>query len=224
MENNEKNPTAHRAEGRSEGGEGKRPQGGQNHNRNRNHNHHRNPNQNQNQNQNQNNGSGGNRNNPTQNGGRPKNGGNEPQRGGKEPEARHPSTPSAQPQPAKSNEEARRSTHATGRPQRNIRRATSQADLPDMDNLLIEDTGKTDPPAPVSDDAPDAAEVERILERDIFEKPVEVIPEVLPEGKLVIAGIRFRAGGKNLLLRSRSADLQGGSVCHRGDGPRIGVR
>ncbi|MBO5511388.1 MAG: stage 0 sporulation family protein [Clostridia bacterium] len=67
-----------------------------------------------------------------------------------------------------------------------------------MDNLLIED-GVSGAPAAcpkISEDAPDAAELERILERDIFEKKDESIPEFLPEGKVVIAGIRFRTGGK----------------------------
>ncbi|MBQ4112457.1 MAG: stage 0 sporulation family protein [Clostridia bacterium] len=47
-----------------------------------------------------------------------------------------------------------------------------------------------------SDDAPDANEVARILDRDIFSRQEDSIPDVLPEGKLVIAGIRFRTGGK----------------------------
>lgn len=98
--------------------------------------------------------------------------------------------------PAESSD--RRHPPATGRPQRNIRHAPVRADLPDMDNLLIEDNvgsaSVTDPRS--TEDAPDAAELERILERDIFEKKDESIPEFLPEGKVVIAGIRFRTGGK----------------------------
>ena len=91
----------------------------------------------------------------------------------------------------------RRQPYATGRPQRNIRHNAAQADLPDMDNLLIED-GMTAAraTAAVSEDAPDAAELERILERDIFEPAREPIPDVLPEDKVVVAGIRFRPGGK----------------------------
>jgi cell fate regulator YaaT (PSP1 superfamily) len=45
-------------------------------------------------------------------------------------------------------------------------------------------------------DAPDAAEVEKILESDIFARREETIPEYLPEDKVVVAGIRFRTGGK----------------------------
>ena len=98
--------------------------------------------------------------------------------------------------PAESSD--RRQPPATGRPQRNIRHAPARADLPDMDNLLIEDGVSGAPAASpqISEDAPDAAELERILERDIFEKKEEPIPEFLPEGKVVIAGIRFRTGGK----------------------------
>ena len=202
MDNHDKN-SATRNEGtprnegapRAEGGEGKRPQGGQNHNRNRNHhnnhNHNRNQNQNQNQNQGQGQNSNSNRSNPSQSGCRA------PRNQSESAQAPQPA-PTVQPaaQTPQNNGESRRQAPATGRPQRNIRRSTTQADLPDMDNLLIEDTGKASPADSLADDAPDAAEVERILERDIFEKRVEVIPEVLPEGKLVIAGIRFRAGGK----------------------------
>ena len=91
----------------------------------------------------------------------------------------------------------RRQPPATGRPQRNIRRAPAPADLPDMDNLLIDDGMTATPAAPaVSEDASDAAELERILERDIFEPARETIPDVLPEDKVVVAGIRFRPGGK----------------------------
>ena len=91
----------------------------------------------------------------------------------------------------------RRQPPATGRPQRNIRRAPVQTDLPDMENLLIEDAATSVPTVTsVSEDAPDAAELERILERDIFEPAREPIPDVLPEDKVVVAGIRFRPGGK----------------------------
>lgn len=97
----------------------------------------------------------------------------------------------------KPQETAERRQHpSTGRPQRNIRHAPAQADLPDMDNLLIDDalTAERRPVSP--EDAPDAAELERILESDIFARKEEVIPDVIPEGKVVIAGIRFRTGGK----------------------------
>ena len=97
----------------------------------------------------------------------------------------------------------RRTGHASGRPsvgrpQRVPHRSSTPAALPNMDDLLIDDglnaaivAADTSP-----EDAPDAAEIERILENDFFARPNEPIPAVLPEGKVVIVGIRFRAGGK----------------------------
>ena len=91
----------------------------------------------------------------------------------------------------------RRQSHATGRPQRNIHHSAPQSDLPDMEHLLIEDGMATTSNVPASlEDAPDAAELERILERDIFEPAREPIPDVLPADKVVVVGIRFRPGGK----------------------------
>ena len=91
----------------------------------------------------------------------------------------------------------RRQPYATGRPQRNIHHSNPHNDLPDMDNLLIEDSMVSAPVATAnSEDAPDAAELERILERDIFEPAREPIPDVLPADKVVVVGIRFRPGGK----------------------------
>ena len=117
--------------------------------------------------------------------------GNRPEREAPKAEAKEQTAP-------KSPESGdRRQPHATGRPQRNIRHSTGPVDLPDMDNLLIEDGMSTAPVAAVaSEDAPDAAELERILERDIFEPAQDPIPDVLPEDKVVVAGIRFRPGGK----------------------------
>ncbi len=167
MENNEKNLP------RSEGaGEGKRP-----------HNHGHNRNRNRNRNRGEKNGSnGGNQNRAP----RPQ---NEQEAPAQAPEVQEVKSPVQAPAT-----EPRRQPPATGRPQRNIRRPATQADLPDMENLLIDDNVKATPVDP--DDAPDAAEVERILERDVFARREETIPDVLPEGKLIIAGIRFRAGGK----------------------------
>ena len=168
MENNEKNPA--RPEGRPEGDRSRNH--GPNHNRGRNR--HRN---------------GNNKNDkaPVQ---QPR---NAQPRGEQEATPRPPEARESHPTPTA---ESRRQPPATGRPQRNIRRPAAQADLPDMDNLLIDDNMKTTPTPVDPDDAPDAAEVERILERDVFARRDEIIPDVLPEGKLIIAGIRFRAGGK----------------------------
>ncbi len=116
--------------------------------------------------------------------------GNRPERDARKQENRESSSD-------KGGEGERRQPPATGRPQRTIRRAPAQTDLPDMDHLLIDDDPReTVARPPLPEDAPDAAEVERILERDIFARTDEVIPEELPEGKIVVAGIRFRPGGK----------------------------
>lgn len=69
-----------------------------------------------------------------------------------------------------------------------------QADLPQMDNLLIEDCPEE--MVDITGNATDTAELERILRYDIFAKPEYTVPEVIPEGKVVITGVRFRTGGK----------------------------
>ena len=119
--------------------------------------------------------------------------GNRPNRDGARPDA--PKTEGGEGKMAEGGD--RRQSHATGRPQRNIHHSAPHNDLPDMDNLLIDDGMTATPVAnTVSEDAPDAAELERILERDIFEPAREPIPDVLPADKVVVAGIRFRPGGK----------------------------
>ena len=100
------------------------------------------------------------------------------------------------PDASKAASDGRRQPPATGRPQRSIRHQATRNDLPDMENLLIDDAPKPIAAPAEPDDAPDAAEVERLLERDIFAHSGEEVPSVLPQGKIIIAGIRFRAGGK----------------------------
>lgn len=80
------------------------------------------------------------------------------------------------------------------RPPRMPHKAAKPADLPQMNNLLIEDT----PEEYVNPDAyaPSADEIDRILQRDTSIPRTPGIPEVVPEGKVVIVGIRFRASGK----------------------------
>ncbi len=89
-----------------------------------------------------------------------------------------------------------REERSVGRPQRPQMPTASKKTpaLPQMDNLLIEDC-----PEEVADLAgamTDTSELERILSYDIFAKEQSEIPDVIPEGKVVIAGIRFRTGGK----------------------------
>ncbi len=66
--------------------------------------------------------------------------------------------------------------------------------MPQMNNLLIDDCPEES--ADVSDYEPDIDAIERILSYDIFAQESHEIPEVIPAGKVVIVGIRFRAGGK----------------------------
>ncbi len=89
----------------------------------------------------------------------------------------------------------RRNRPSTGRPQR-VPHHSAEAALPNMDDLLIEDGMNPARAMTQSEDEVDAAEIERILERDLSTCRRETIPEVIPEGKVVIVGIRFRAGGK----------------------------
>lgn len=73
-------------------------------------------------------------------------------------------------------------------------RRSQPTELPSMNDLLIEDA-PAELPAHLNDEI-DQAEVDRLLERSIFEAPADAIPDTIPEGKTVIVGVRFRAGGK----------------------------
>ena len=181
MENHDKNTA--RPEGASEGDRSRHH--GHNHNRNRNRGRNRND-----------------KNNAQPRGNRPA---NEQEASPRAAEAQETRATAPAPAPA---QEARRQPPATGRPQRNIRRPATQTDLPDMENLLIEDTVKT-PPTPAEDTA-DTAEIERILEHDVFARREETIPDVIPEGKIIIAGIRFRAGGKTYFFDPGSLTCKAG--------------
>lgn len=92
--------------------------------------------------------------------------------------------------------EGDRQSRPAQRPQRprNPSAPRKEAPMPRMNDLLIEDCPEDN--ADVSDYEPDAAAIERILAYDTFAKEDREIPEVIPEGKVVIVGIRFRAGGK----------------------------
>lgn len=89
----------------------------------------------------------------------------------------------------------KRSAPATGRPQRAARHAASP-ELPDMDNLLIDDGMQAAEKQFRLGEDIDPDEIERILAHDPFAHVKSELPEVIPEGKVVIVGIRFRAGGK----------------------------
>ncbi len=121
----------------------------------------------------------------------------------RKPEANAPETAGGQ------NERARHPS--TGRPQRSIRKAPARDALPDMNDLLIEDSmNAAESARSAAEDAVDAAEVERILERDIFARSEETMPEVIPEGKVVVAGIRFRTGGKTYFFAPGALTCEAG--------------
>lgn len=90
---------------------------------------------------------------------------------------------------------SRPSKTSTGRPSRGTVSPKKQQSLPQMDNLLIDDCPEEQ--NNLSADEINADEIERILAGNIFEKPMDsIIPSPLPEGKVVVTGIRFRTGGK----------------------------
>ncbi len=77
---------------------------------------------------------------------------------------------------------------------------------------VSEETAKDFSPLMGDDTEAERAErIEAILSYDIFNISRPVIPEVIPEGKIVIAGIRFRPGGKTYYF------APGELNCHVGD-------
>ena len=104
--------------------------------------------------------------------------------------------------------------HSVGRPQRVPQHADSAAELPNMDDLLIEDGMiPADPAALAATRTPPSAndeEIERILAYDLFASNREPIPEVIPEGKVVIVGVRFRSGGKTYFFDPGKLTCQAG--------------
>ncbi len=119
-------------------------------------------------------------------------------KGGRADRAPQPEAP-ANTEKAKPQEGGERRSHpSTGRPQAAPRHTPARisADLPDMDDLLIEDGMNPAPAKAIPPTAADPDAVEELLARDPFAEGSQPIPEVLPEGKVVIVGIRFRAGGK----------------------------
>ena len=151
-------------------------------------------------------------------------GGNKPenqnQNANRAPEATTENTapqqkPAAQNQPRPDNQKSRHATsHSVGRPQRVPQRAESAAELPNMDDLLIEDGMIPADPAAIAATRPapveNAEEIDRILAHDPFATTKEPIPEVIPEGKVVIVGVRFRSGGKTYFFDPGKLTCQAG--------------
>ncbi len=84
------------------------------------------------------------------------------------------------------------------RPPRMPRRTTPAAELPPMDDLLIGDCPAEDAgQAGMTDEyRPDAADLDRILNAHPCQPRSTDVPDIIPEGKTVIVGVRFRTGGK----------------------------
>ncbi len=108
----------------------------------------------------------------------------------------------------------RKSRHSTGRPGRVPQRTDTAAELPNMDDLLIEDgmvpAGAAALAATRMADSVTAEEIERILAYDVFASNKETVPDVIPEGKVVIVGIRFRSGGKTYFFNPGNISCQVG--------------
>ncbi len=99
------------------------------------------------------------------------------------------------PPPEDNNKKGNRPRPQPGRPSRGTSMPKRPQELPQMDNLLIDDCPEEVDVLAHGDVSSD--EIDRILSRDIFESPhTDIIPDEIPEGKAVVAGIRFRAGGK----------------------------
>ena len=80
---------------------------------------------------------------------------------------------------------------SAGRPAR-VTNNQRPVEMPDMDNILVDDMPALDHSDAVGD------ELDKIImaeEASAKFKP-EIIPDVIPEGKVVIVGIRFNSGGK----------------------------
>lgn len=103
-------------------------------------------------------------------------------------------------QPAPTAGEKKRSAttsapRSTGRPQRATRHAQRVQELPRMDDLLIDDT-PIEPDISPDEYVPSDADVDRILQYELCTPQSRRIPAVIPADKVVIIGVKFRAGGK----------------------------
>ncbi len=108
------------------------------------------------------------------------------------------------------NEQKKNNRPQPSRPSHGTSTPKKPQELPQMDNLLIDDCPEE--VADIGTYAASADDVERILAYDIFAKPhAEPIPDPLPEGKVVVAGIRFRAGGKTYFFDPGQIDCPLGS-------------
>ncbi len=120
--------------------------------------------------------------------------------------------PAAKPSPDKRGKGgAAQQPRSAGRPTRVPHHAARPADLPRMDSLLIDDV----PVEPdVSPDAyvPSSADIDRILQYELYTPQSRQIPDVIPAGKTVIVGVRFRPGGKTYFFDPGTVHCQVGQA------------
>lgn len=100
---------------------------------------------------------------------------------------------------------------STGRPSRSSRRATHTAELPRMDDLLIDDT-PVEPDVSPDEYVPGEAEIDRILQYELYTPQSRQIPDIIPEDKVVIVGVRFRPGGKTYFFDPGRIRCQNGQA------------
>lgn len=98
---------------------------------------------------------------------------------------------------------------ATGRPARVPHRAARAEELPRMDNLLIDDT-PVEPDISPDTYTPSNDDIDRILSYELYTPQSRQIPDVLPDGKSVIVGVRFRPGGKTYFFDPGTIRCQNG--------------
>lgn len=135
-----------------------------------------------------------------------------PQNDRKKPQANQPASTPAQPVGADnqpSEESAKKNNRSRQQTPNRVSRGTTAPkkpqDLPSMDNLLIDD--RPEELERMIVDEYNAEEIQRILDHDIFARPeVTPIPDPIPEGKVVVAGIRFRPGGKTYFFAPGDID------------------
>lgn len=109
----------------------------------------------------------------------------------------------------KASSPAQPNSRAAGRPTRVTRHSARAAELPRMDDLLIDDT-PVEPDVSPDEYTPSEAEIDRILQHELYTPASRVIPEVIPEGKVVIVGVRFRPGGKTYFFAPGSTRCRNG--------------
>ncbi len=101
------------------------------------------------------------------------------------------------------------SQNLPNRPRRVHHTPRKPAELPDMDNLLIEDCSNDE--VERGDNTLDDLDLESILQTDVsLHRKRDWIPDVIPDDKVVVVGVRFRTGGKTYFFDPGSLTCQAG--------------